>query len=129
MKYLGIDHGKKRVGIAVSDPEGKIAFPRKTIASTNAPEEIEALVKTEDIQKIILGLPVSMEGRETPQTALVREFAQELHLKLTVPIEFQNELLSTHLAESEGIKKEHADEAAAALILQSYLDKLNYNKQ
>lgn len=124
MKYLGIDHGERRIGIAVSDAGGNIAFPRKVILkSSDALKEIMDLAEAESVSKIIVGLPLSPAGGDTGQTQKVREFAEALRKEIMLPVEFENELLTTHLAEKAGIKKEHTDAAAAALILQSYLDK------
>jgi RNase H-fold protein (predicted Holliday junction resolvase) len=55
----------------------------------------------------------------------VRKFAGKLHTSLTIPVEFENEVFTTRMAESTGVKKEHADDVAAAIILQSFLDKEN----
>lgn len=123
MKCLGVDYGESRVGIAISDDEGKIAFPRKTVSAKTVIREIKSLVKKESIKKVIVGLPLSLGNRETDQTKAVRKFAKELHLSLTIPVEFENEIFTTRMAEKAQVKKEHADAAAAAIILQSYLDK------
>ena len=129
MRYLGIDHGDKRVGTAFSDEEGKIAFPLSTIANDHSLfKSLGSIVKKEGISKIIVGIPFSSKGEETRQSKKVREFAALLHKKLSLPVEFENELLTTRLAEVEGIKKELADASAAAIILQSYLDKQNRNR-
>lgn len=125
MRYLGIDHGEKRVGIAISDDEGKIAFPRKTVVPKDAIKEIKSVVKKEGIGKIIIGLPLSLGNKDTEQTKIVRRFAEKLHTSLTIPVEFENEVFTTRMAENAGVKKKNADAAATAIILQSYLDKQN----
>ena len=125
MRYLGIDHGGKHIGIAISDPEGKIAFPRKTLSAKNAIKEIKSLIKKEGIEKVIVGLPLSLENKETLQTKVVRKFAEKLHFFLTIPMEFENEIFSTRLAEEVRVKKENTDATAAAIILQSFLDKIS----
>lgn len=128
MRYLGIDYGGKRIGIAISDPEGKIAFPKKTIFNRGNPHmtaQLKSLVEEENVSKIIVGLPLGAQGQDTEQTQAVRTFVEILKKEIVVPVDFENELLTTHLVEQAGIKKEHTDEAAAALILQSYLDKEN----
>ena len=129
MKYLGIDHGDRRVGIALSDEGGKIAFPLSTIVNDRLLlKNLKSIVKKEEVSKIIVGIPFSAKGEDTRQSKKVREFAALLHKKLSLPVEFENELLTTRLAEVEGIKKELADASAAAIILQSYLDKQNRNR-
>lgn len=128
MRYLGIDYGKKRIGVAVSDPGGRIAFPRKTITNRGVPktiEELKKLLEAEKISEIIVGIPIGLDGKDSETTREVREFAEKLSGAVTLPIRLENEMLTTHMVESEGVKKGHTDEAAAALILQSYLDKIN----
>lgn len=128
MKYLGIDYGDKRVGIAVSDPRGKIAFPRITLFhNAGLLKNLESIVDTEKISKIVVGLPIAWDGNETEQSRKTRIFVEDLKKVVSIPVEFENEIFTTHLVERAGIKKEHTDESAAALILQSYLDKLNSN--
>lgn len=126
MKYLGIDYGDKRVGIAVSDPRGKIAFPRVTLFhNAGLLKNLESVIDTEKISKIVVGLPIALDGSETVQSKKTLIFVEELKKIVGVPVEFENEIFTTHLVERAGVKKEHTDESAAALILQSYLDKLN----
>lgn len=126
MRYLGIDYGEKRIGVAVSDPLGRIAFPKKLIFNRGR-EAILAQLKTlldeEKISVMVVGLPVGLDGKDTEQTKKTRDFAEMLKKELDVSVEFENEWFSTHMVERVGIKKEHTDEAAAAVILQSYLDK------
>lgn len=121
MKYLGIDYGDKRIGIALSDYEGKIAFPRGIVKSSDLPR----IVSKEEIERVVVGFPASLGGSETEQTRKVRRFAAKLQKEISVPIEFENEMLTTRMAAGEGVCPDHIDEAAAAIILQSYLDKQN----
>ncbi|MEK7067320.1 MAG: Holliday junction resolvase RuvX [Patescibacteria group bacterium] len=125
MRYIGIDYGSKRIGIAVADDEGKIAFPRECI--DNASEHdvcgaIKKIIDNEGIQRVIIGLPLSFAGVDTDQTAEVRAFAEMLSHAVQLSIEFQNEVLSSRTVERAGIEKNRVDSAAAALILQSYID-------
>lgn len=123
MRYLGIDYGKKRIGLSISDEDGKIAFPHKVLYNRSSVwEEILSVVKKEKITKIIIGFPVPFSGKENPQTKEIRSFSKELEHKIKLPIEFQNEILTTKAAK-EGSSKETLDASAAALILQDYLDK------
>lgn len=127
MKYLGIDYGDKRVGLAWSDSEGKIAFPRKTLANVGnrVCAEIKKIAKKENISEIVLGLPVTFGGQDSEQTKKVRQFAKKLQGALTLKIEFENEILSSRIARRSAGAKKNVDESAAAIILQSYLDKKN----
>lgn len=128
MRYLGIDYGAKRIGLALSDEDGEMAFPHRTVGDVNG---IMAVVRREGVGGIVIGLPLSATGKETLATQAVRRFAARLKKtlessrRLEHPIAslvFENELLTTKIAErhSSGDK---ANAAAAALILQSYLDR------
>ena len=126
MRYLGIDYGEKRIGLAVSDPDGKIAFPKKIIFNhgrRKVLKELNLLLHEEKISKIIVGLPLYLDGSESGESRQVRAFAEELKKEVHLPVEFENEMLTTHIVEMAGVPREHTDQAAAALILQSYLDK------
>lgn len=127
MRYLGIDYGTRRIGIALSDQGGRIAFPKKVIANRGEArftEEIKSIIKEENVSEIVVGLPVSLDGRETEIMQEVRRFAKALENSTALPVRLENEMLTTHMVEQVGIEKEHIDEAAAALILQAYLDKI-----
>ena len=130
MRHLGIDYGEKRIGIALSDPEGRIAFPRKVIFNRSVKQalaDIKKVLEDEKVSRVVIGLPVGLSGRETGETQKVRAFGEALKKEIVLPVEFENEMLTSRMAERAGIKKEHVDESAAALILQSYLDKQNKN--
>ena len=127
---MGIDHGDKRIGVAVSDANGRIAFPKQVVPNRGERTfaELKRVVEEERVSKIVVGLPVLPGDIETEQTKKTREFAERLRQEYTLSVEFENELLTTHIVKQAGIKKEHTDEAAAALILQSFLDKLNKSR-
>lgn len=128
MRYLGIDYGEKRIGVALSDPLGRIAFPKKVILNRGGEAvcaQLKMLLDEEKISVIIVGLPVGLDGKDTEITKKVRELSGWLREKLNVSVELENEMFTTHMVERAGVKKEHTDEAAAALILQSYLDRTN----
>jgi putative Holliday junction resolvase len=126
MKYMGIDYGEKRVGVAVSDPQGEIAFPKTTLFNNQwLWKNLGSLLAEEKISRVVVGLPLARDGVDTEQTVKVRNFVEGLQKITKIPIDFENEILTTELVKKVGIKKEHTDESAAALILQSYLDKIN----
>jgi len=126
MRYMGIDYGDKRIGIAISDPGGRISFPEKTVRNHGNPyiwDEILSIIQEKSVSRIIVGLPLSFEMQETDESIKVRKFVEELKKITPLPIEFENEAATTRMAKKLGVKNEHTDEAAAAIILQSYLDK------
>lgn len=126
MRHLGIDYGAKRIGVALSDVGGRIAFPYSVIhrrGNIFIFDQISALIKQEGVEIIVIGLPLGMDGEETQESGRVREFAKELGTKTSLPIALENEMFSSRMVKDAGVAKEHVDEASAALVLQSYLDK------
>lgn len=124
MKYLGIDYGAKRVGVAVSDAAGTIAFPRATLPNdAQLFSQLEELVKNEKITRIVVGDTRSHGGKENPVTAEAEAFVTALEKALATPVVRVWEMWSSIEASRyapEG--KEHNDASAAAIILQRFLD-------
>lgn len=132
-RFLAIDHGNKRVGLALSDPMKIIAKPFRTLTFTDASELLNSLrdiIESESVEQIILGLPRGMKGQDTAQTKMVLAFAEQLKSALDIPIELIDERLSSVSAEKALIQQEvktghnkgRIDETAAAIFLQQYLD-------
>ncbi len=96
-----------------------MAFPYGRVKDI---EDIVAVVKKEHIEKIILGVPVLWRGGQAPQMKVVEQFAARLRKTLQLPMEFENEMFTSKIAEQTS-RRDKADAAAAALILQSHLDK------
>ena len=133
MKYLAIDYGEKRTGIAVSDAGGSMAFARAALPS--APKQafwrdLLALIIEERPAALVLGLPLSLDGEETKSSSRVRAFAAQLHAQAQLPVFLVNEALTSFAAEEDlkavGLsgKKRAAllDQQAAAHILQTFLN-------
>jgi len=130
-RILGLDIGERRIGVAVSDEMGTIASPVGMIRRDgDVVRELKALVERYGAVRLVAGLPVGLSGREGPQAAVVREFAEALAGEVDVPLEYWDERLSTAVAERTLIaggtrrnkRKEKIDAVAAAVILQGYLD-------
>ena len=120
MNYLGIDYGEKRVGLAKAESGTKIATPLGTFMNTaNLFDQLVQIVRSESIDKIVVGLPVSFDGRENRFVRVIRAFAQKLTTLSARPVEFVNEVFSSKIAVRNSSK---VDESSAALILQSFLD-------
>jgi putative pre-16S rRNA nuclease len=124
MKYLGIDYGTKRVGIAVSDAEGKIAFPRGLFLNDQyLLQSIVDFVAKENIEKIIVGDTRSHGGGENPVTAEAEQFMKDLEQGTKLPVTRAFEVFSSIEASRYAPgTKQHDDSAAAAVILQRFLD-------
>lgn len=133
MRYLGIDYGTSYIGIAIGDTDSNLALPFDTIRETKLEAQlavIEQIVFDEDIQGVVVGYPLTLEGGESEQAALTISFITELSGKLSVPVEKEDERLTSQFAqalikeaEGEGGHDEHA--LAAASILQTYLDRIS----
>ena len=123
MKFLGIDYGGKRIGLAVSNEDGTIAFPRSTIANMRGViDTIKALVREEKIDFIVVGDTKSYGGVPNPITTQVKNFVHDLKEALDVPIASSWEAGSSIEANRYAPDDRHDDSAAAAVILQRYLD-------
>jgi len=137
MRYLAIDYGTRRLGLAVSDPEGRMAFPYKTIeyrASKKLVREISEIIAQEEIEGLVMGLPLTLEAEETDLSAKVRKFAESLEKATGLRVHLVNEALTSFEAEqalkqagvSAKKQKKIVDQQAAVIILQSYLESLNF---
>lgn len=133
-RYLALDVGTKRIGVAISDPLAIIAQPLKTISRSpeqQSIEEIEKLCKEYNVSAIVIGLPKNMDGSLGSQAQDVMRFTKKLEAKIKMAAIFEDERLSSVAAEQmlieQNIKpsrnKSLIDMAAAAIILQSYLDR------
>jgi putative Holliday junction resolvase len=131
MRYLAIDYGIKRTGLAICDKREAIASPLTVIeGQKQLLEEIADIVKGEGVDGIVLGMPLNMDDSEGPQAKLVLEFAERLKNSLQIPVHFQDERLSSFGAEEKlavaeftrGKKKKRLDAIAAAEILEAFLE-------
>jgi putative Holliday junction resolvase len=127
---LGLDIGDKRIGVAISDPQGILASPLTIINRRSDQEDIEAIINIasqNQVGQIIVGLPLSLDGRVGRQAEKVKAFIQKLCDHTKIPVAFRDERLSTvsakRLMQAVGKGRRTRDDAvAAALILQGYLD-------
>jgi putative Holliday junction resolvase len=131
-RILGLDVGEKRIGVALSDPTGTFASPLVVLVavSPGLMKEIAALCRTHAADRVVIGLPLRLDGTEGPAAAKVRVFAKKLSGMLALPIDFWDERMSTVTAERcliEGgtrraKRKTLVDKVAAQIVLQHYLD-------
>lgn len=126
-RLLALDPGERRIGVAVSDELGLFAHPRPAVAAgPRAVDAIAALVASEAIDEVVVGLPLSLSGAESAQTLAARAFARSLRERLPVPVTEWDERLSSKQAERSvhGAKRRSGelDSAAASLVLQAVLD-------
>lgn len=132
-RVLGIDYGERRVGLAISDPTGRIAHGLDTINATSPDDVLDAIglvVATFDVRKIIVGLPVNMDGTMGEMAARVIEFARVLSDRTDAQVITWDERLTSLAAQRAIIemgqslkrRKKDIDRISATIILQGYLD-------
>lgn len=126
MRHLGIDYGTKRVGIAISDEGGTMAFPYAILENTKGlVSEVKNICVKEGVARIVVGESVDYAGQPNRVMEDIERFTVLLREAVSVPIVHEREFLSTQQARFFQAEKEHVDDSAAAIILQSYLDKKN----
>jgi len=124
MRVLALDYGSARCGVALSDPTGTIVTPLDPVlrAGTRAGiGRLAALVEEYAAERIVVGLPLSLRGTDTAQTAETREFAERLARRVTVPVSLHDERLTTALAQRDPSQLASEDSRAAAHLLEDYL--------
>lgn len=125
-RILAIDYGERRVGIAVSDESGSFAHPRSAIENAGKKRFFEAiadLVRSEGIERIVVGLPLTLRGEVGKQAAGVQSVMHELEEVLSVPVEFEDERLTSSYADRFRGSSTDRDSIAAASILETYLER------
>ena len=139
MRIVGLDVGERRIGVAVSDVTRTLARPLGVLRPAGldvdavrlSADEIGRLAGEEDgVASIVVGLPRRLDGTPTDMTRRVEQFARQLEARTALPVTLQDERLSSREAESRlalrekdwRVRKRHLDAAAAAVILQDYLD-------
>jgi putative Holliday junction resolvase len=139
VRVVGLDLGERRIGVAVSDASGTLARPLKTIergrSDSEAVEQLRAMIAElageDDVGSVVVGMPSRLDGSPSPQTQRIGTIVSLLAARLNVPVFTQDERLSSRVAEERlslqekdwRKRKAKLDAAAAAVILQDYLDK------
>lgn len=133
MRIMSLDLGEKRIGVALSDPEGLIAQTLTVIHHVSRNKDIQiisGLLAEHEVEKIVVGLPRRLDGTLGPEAKKAEEMARELERRLHVPTILWDERLTTVAAQKAMIeagvrrekRREKIDAVAAALLLQNYLD-------
>ncbi len=137
MRTLGLDYGTKTVGVAISDEAQIIAQPLVTIERKHANKlrqtyaKIETIIDEQNVDRIVLGFPKNMNNTEGERAEATRAFMDDLERRTGLPVILMDERLTTveadRILEETGVaksgRKEHIDKMAAAIILQSFLDR------
>ena len=137
MRYLGIDYGSAKVGLALSDEAGTMGFPHAIVPNTpRLADELCALIAREDVGAVIIGESRDLAGNENPIAQGARALGEQLTLRAGVPVRYESEVFTTAAArrapakegKSRAPKKRQAvDASAAALILTSYLSRADHD--
>jgi putative pre-16S rRNA nuclease len=125
MRVLALDYGTARCGCAVSDPTGTLVTPLTAVEPPDA-DRIAELARSRDVDRVVVGLPVSLSGEEGEQARLTRDFIEQLGDLLEVPVDTHDERLTTRMAARSAREGARADQdsLAAAHLLESYLIKI-----
>ena len=137
MRVLGIDFGERRIGVALSDPTATLASPLDTVVRRTGKRpplaHLEALARSHEVARLVVGLPLDLRGEENEWCAQVRAMGDELGRRLGVPVAYVDERLTSVQAEravrSSGLRRSQREEkgrvdaGAATLILQGWLDR------
>ncbi len=134
MRIMALDLGEKTIGIALSDPTGLIARGLEVIKRRTMEDDLKrllVLVEEYEVEKIVMGLPLNMNNTEGPGAQKARAFGGKLSSRISIPVVFWDERLTTVAAEkllleadlSRAKRKKVIDKMAAVFILQNYLDK------
>jgi putative Holliday junction resolvase len=124
VKVLALDYGAARTGVAVSDPTGTLARPLEVVeraASEAGLARLAELVRLEEAEKVVVGLPLTLRGEHGAQARETDAFVEALRAALDVPVESYDERFTTGLAASVGSDEAPEDARAAAHLLSSYL--------
>ena len=136
MRILGIDHGTKRIGLAISDELAMIAQPLEFVPAepfSNFLERLREIIRQKEVELLLVGMPRNMDGSYGPAALKAQEFVAVLQNSVTVPVKTWDERLTSAQANRFLIeanvrrnkRKEKVDKTAAAILLQSYLDSRN----
>jgi len=138
MRLLGVDVGQRRIGLAISDASGTLARPLTTLRVSGddgverVATEVARLAREEDgLATIVVGLPARLDGSPTRESSRIGAFIRDLQARTPIPVVSEDERLTSREAESRLAvrekdwkkRKERLDAAAAAIILQDYLDR------
>lgn len=135
-KYLGLDYGEKRVGVALTDEDKKFAFAETTLQVKDEKDllsQIMEICRAEKIELIVLGWPLSLAGEKTPQTIMVEKFAGLIKKFIAVKCDFQDERFTSRMSynlfqkknRKSKVSKNEINAQSARIILQDYLDRLS----
>jgi putative holliday junction resolvase len=125
VRWLGVDPGERRVGLAICDDEERTAVALEVVPAQAAFPAIRAIVKREGVGGVVVGLPLTLGGSEGEAARMARRLGERLRRALGLPVEYEDERLTTFAAESAAGRERGrpVDDVAAALVLQQFIDR------
>lgn len=121
MRWLAVDAGTVRVGLAICDPEERLAVPLEVVAASAAYPAIRAIAAREGVEGVVVGLPLHMAGGEGDAAAMARRLGGRVAKGLDLPVVYEDERLTSEEADRIGGRGRPSDDIAAALILEQFL--------
>ncbi|MBI4427451.1 MAG: Holliday junction resolvase RuvX [Candidatus Magasanikbacteria bacterium] len=128
MNILGVDYGSKKIGLAWVDTALKVVLPFGVVGDQRngrLKDQVAELIKKEKIDKLVVGLPLGLDGKENDNTRRVRKFADELKKEIKISVDFVDERFTSVQADrtDSGVVGASRDEKSAMIILEAYLAK------
>jgi putative Holliday junction resolvase len=126
MRWIGVDPGGARVGIAICDEHERVAVPVEIVPASVALPAIRTIVQREGAGGIVIGLPVSLDGVERASAAAARKLGERVRRILDLPVEYEDERLSSRAVERTAGRRKPSDDLAAAFLLQQFIDRRRF---
>ncbi|MDA0366482.1 MAG: Holliday junction resolvase RuvX [Chloroflexi bacterium] len=129
MRWLGVDFGEIRVGLAICDPDERIAVPLEVVAASAAFPAIRSIVERDYVRGIVIGLPLLPSGDEGETAGRARRLGDRIARALDMPVEYEDERLTTVVAEQMTMRRGPSDDLAATIMLQQFIDRRRLEAQ
>jgi putative Holliday junction resolvase len=126
MRWIGVDPGGARVGIAVCDENELIAVPVEIVPASVAVPAIRTIALREHAGGVVIGLPISLDGTERASAALARKLGERVRRVLGLEVEYEDERMSSRAVERAAGRAKPSDDLAAAFVLQQFIDRRRF---
>ena len=127
MRWIGVDPGRTRVGIAICDDEERIAVPVEIVPASVAVPAIRTIALREQAYGVVIGLPMSLDGVERAPAVAARKLGERVRRVLGLKVEYEDERFTTIAAERAAGRSRPSDDLAAAMLLQQFIDRRRHD--
>ncbi len=127
MRWIGVDPGHARVGIAICDDEERIAVPIEVVPASVTVPAIRTIALREQAYGVVIGLPMSLDGVERASAVSARKLGERVRRVLGLPVEYEDERFTTVAAERATGRSRPSDDLAAAMVLQQFIDRRRHD--